>query len=190
MDPSEDVTVPNGGWSGLSSLAAKSPAAEKTMEFSATLAMAASLLLAFATFEMAGILPCRMIWWIPCNRRIRFTEPTHFAPHELPTDVSAFEQVSKVFDGRAGWVLVSGDASDMGSLPGPIAAPRKVLLLRLSTSPGVEDVSEADLMIIPGQTANLKVPFGGTIAPLQNRRLQARADSPVGLAGSRHFSRR
>jgi hypothetical protein len=162
MDSSKDVAIPNGGWERFEQrLAANVMRPKKRRRLLPALAMAASLLLAFATFEIGRHHAAPpVVMDIVQSPDTGATEPTHFAPRDLPTDVSAFEQVSNVFDGRAGWVLVSNDASDVGISSGPIAAPRKVLLLRLSTSLGAK-TSEADLMMIPGQTANLKVPFGG-----------------------------
>ncbi|HEX4056416.1 MAG TPA: hypothetical protein VHX86_19315 [Tepidisphaeraceae bacterium] len=162
IDSSADVTAPRDGWMQFEhTLGAKALRPEHRWNFPRTLAMAASLLLAIATFEIGRhFAVSHDMADAVQSPGAGFTQSTRFAPHELPMDVSAFEQVSKVFDGRASWVLVSGDASDIGVAPGPIAPPRQVLLLRLTTSLGSQMVSDADLMILPGQTADLKVPFG------------------------------
>ena len=94
------------------------------------------------------------------------------APDSLPINssdladrVSVFEHVNQAFDNRAGWVLVSDNASDVGLDPGP-STDRGMLLLRLTVTrkdPRNANkksiVSSADLAILPGRTAKLSMPF-------------------------------
>lgn len=82
-----------------------------------------------------------------------------FTPEEVRQKVQAFEEVSEVFDRQAGWIAVAGETSDLGLAPSPIGGARRVVLLRLTLSRGATVVSQADLVIVPGQTAELTVPF-------------------------------
>jgi hypothetical protein len=162
IDSSADVAAPNGGWARFErDLGANVLSPNRRWSLSPTLAIAASLLLAIAAFDIGlHVAAPRAQVNVARSPDAGSTESTDFAPRDLPTDISAFEQVSRVFDGRASWVLVSRDASDVGLCSGPIPPARRVLLVRLTTSLGAKTISDADLMIIPGQTANLKVPFG------------------------------
>lgn len=82
-----------------------------------------------------------------------------FAPPELRNEVSAFRQVSQVFDGRAGWMLVSDEANDVGVTTSSDMPAHQLLLLRLTLAHGGESASDADLLVVPGQSANLTLPL-------------------------------
>ena len=111
------------------------------------------------------------------------TQPTvsspHFEPHEISQAVSAFDEVSKVFDGRASWMLVSHDSSDVGVASYPIDSGRKVLMLRLTVTRGGQIASDADLLVIPGQTGKLTVPIKA--ASRCGYRIGTSADEPTRL---------
>jgi len=80
----------------------------------------------------------------------------------------AFTKVSKAFDNRAGWMLVSNSDSDVGLDAEPSAASG-MLLLRLTVTrhqavagaaPVFQEiVSSADLAILPGRSARVSLPF-------------------------------
>lgn len=88
--------------------------------------------------------------------------PTHarLAEADVTRQVRAFEEVSQVFDGRASWVMVSDHAADMGLAPQPLERPQPaLLLLRLTMLRGNQIVSQTDLAIVSGQSADLSVPI-------------------------------
>jgi hypothetical protein len=103
-----------------------------------------------------------------------------FNPSDLNTNVKAFQQVSQVFDGHASWLLVSHQASDVGIASGQVATMGRVLLLHLSVSRGGVAVSDADLLIVPGQTADLRVPLEADQS--LHYRISASTDLPTHLA--------
>jgi hypothetical protein len=78
---------------------------------------------------------------------------------DISDQVSVFHQVSDVFEGRAGWVVQAKDTTDVGVVSKPIHSAKELLLLRLTISRQRNIVSQADLVIVPGQTAKLRVPF-------------------------------
>jgi hypothetical protein len=83
-----------------------------------------------------------------------------FAPQRVSHEVNAFAQVSQVFDGRASWLMMSNAASDVGLSTEAVSAQAKnVLLLRLTLTRSGAIVSDADLLVVPGQSANLTVPL-------------------------------
>ncbi len=89
-------------------------------------------------------------------------------PTDVETGVKVFSQVSQVFDHQANWVLISDTDSEVGLVsdrelePAPTRkaepAPQELLLLRLTVLKGHAPVSKADLVIVPGQDAEFRVP--------------------------------
>lgn len=104
----------------------------------------------------------------------------HFTPGDIHHQVTAFRRVSEVYDGRAGWIWVSKGASDVGIAKSNISAAQKLLLLRLTVLAGERQISEADLMVIPGQTADLTVPLEDGAA--LHYRVGTSTDEPTHLA--------
>jgi hypothetical protein len=84
-----------------------------------------------------------------------------FTPEEVVHNAKAFDQVSQAFDHRASWVMFAKGASDVGLSEQPVAQheTKRLLLLRLTMSRGVDVISSSDLMIVAGQTASLTVPL-------------------------------
>lgn len=160
--PSPD-DEPAGGWTSFEARlsAAAKPAHPMRPRW---LAVAAAVLLATGTFlvgRWSERSPTRPIAISSAPETQPDTVQPHFAAHEISQAVNAFEQVSKVFDGRASWMLVSHDSSDVGVAAHPVDSARKVLMLRLTVTRGGKLASDADLLVIPGQTANLTVPIQG-----------------------------
>ncbi len=93
------------------------------------------------------------------------TEARPHVPTPTPGDVArgaaAFAQLSEVFDRRASWMLVSDAGSDVGLSSDVIPPARRLLVLRLTVLRGEAVVSSADLVIVPGRTADLTLPLGG-----------------------------
>ena len=81
---------------------------------------------------------------------------------DITREVQLFENVSEAFDGRTGWVAVGARDGELGlmSAPAPARKQGKLLLLRLAMSQGQQEKSRTDLVIVPGQGANLDVPLG------------------------------
>ena len=104
----------------------------------------------------------------------------HFTPGDIHHEVTAFRRVSEVYDGRAGWIWVSKGASDVGMAENNIGGAEKLLLLRLTVLAGDRQISQADLMVIPGQTANLTVPLEDGVA--LRYRVGTSTDEPTHLA--------
>ena len=71
-----------------------------------------------------------------------------------------FDNISETFDGRASWVAVGDRGSELGLMPASTSKQGKLLLLRLAMSQGQQERSRTDLVIVPGQGANLDVPLG------------------------------
>ncbi len=110
------------------------------------------------------------------------TEETgpHFTVGDIHHEVTAFRRISEVYDGRAGWIWVSKGASDVGIAESNIVGAEKLLLLRLTVLAGERQVSQADLMVIAGQTANLTVPLEDGAA--LHYRVETSTDEPTHLS--------
>ncbi|MFP4145707.1 MAG: hypothetical protein ACLFV3_11250, partial [Phycisphaeraceae bacterium] len=81
---------------------------------------------------------------------------------EARQQAQLFEEVSQTFDRRTGWVaLAGGDGAEMGLLSEPVAGEQRLLLLRLTLWRGGREVSQTDMAILAGQSAELRVPLGG-----------------------------
>jgi hypothetical protein len=163
VDSSE--VEPIGGWesSGNEFLSLAVPTRPRR-NWAFGLAIAASLLVAVGAFEF-GRLADRHTE--PGPLAIQAGPSTHdeaelqFAPSDLNHEVNAFHQISRDYDGKAGWMLVSKDASDVGLSDKDVAAGGQVLVLRLSVTSDGNEISTADVLVVPGQTADLTVPLEG-----------------------------
>ena len=82
-----------------------------------------------------------------------------------------FANVAEVFEGRARWVATAEDDPDLGLAATPIRPAAKVVLMRLVMSHGRKIVSDANLVIVPGESATLTVPFA------EGRKLRYRVDT-------------
>jgi hypothetical protein len=109
-------------------------------------------------------------------------------PADVARRVRAFGEVDRVFDGRAGWLMVSSDASDLGlvnqaiSPAGPrgVGPGRTLILVRLNLARGGVPVSDADVVIVPGATAAVTVPARG--GPPVRYRIGTSAADPLRLS--------
>jgi hypothetical protein len=72
---------------------------------------------------------------------------------EIVDRMQVFDQVSQVFDHRAGWVLIADHGSDVGVGNPPATNSSALLLVRISISRDGALFSNADLVVVPGQTA-------------------------------------
>lgn len=153
---------PAGGWDAFERrLAGQVYASPGRSWRRVTMALAASLLIAGTAFEFGRIVVRSVVpLQVATTGASAAGEElgSHFTPGDITHEVNAFHQVSQVLDGRAGWMLVSDKASDVGVADGALDTG-KVLLLRFTVLADGGKVSEADLVSIPGQTANLTVPL-------------------------------
>ncbi len=96
---------------------------------------------------------------IPHEGQLMATSGTsRFSPAEVPQQVQAFAKVSEAFDNRASWMLISDHSSDVGVAETAITE-RSLVLLRLTLLRAQSVVSKADLVLVPGQQADLTLPL-------------------------------
>jgi hypothetical protein len=163
----EPDAEPVGGWEAYEQRLTAAIRPRRPAWASRTYAIAASLLLAIVAFQVGWMarqsrtIPSVASIKVPPAINAQRNQPPHFQPQEIVHDVTAFDRVSKFYDGRASWMFVSNDASDVGVANQMLGGANKVLLLRLTMCQGTEIASEADLLIIPGQKADLTVPIKG-----------------------------
>lgn len=172
-DSESDLAEPAGGWEAMHDRMSDA-LAERAMPMRRPvvrpgLAIAAALAaVAAATFHIGRFLnpappaPTAMVQPVylvdpqraePAPARISSAEESH--------ELQAFRQVADVYDGRAGWIMLSNssDASDVGMLSPDSRPSNKLLLLRLDLWHGHDLVSNSDLLVLAGQTADLTVPL-------------------------------
>jgi hypothetical protein len=82
-----------------------------------------------------------------------------FSAEEISAHASLFTEVAKVFDRQASWVAVSDQASELGLSADPLKQDDYLLLVRLTMLRDSQAVCRADFVIVPGQSAELTVPF-------------------------------
>jgi hypothetical protein len=151
----EDLpVVPSGGWEQFNRRISR-PASSKWGPI-AIAGIAAAILIALLLRPM---LPGRTL---PNQTADANGDDTmiQFTPHDVDRRVQAFDQVAGVFDRRASWLLVADNASDMGVSDAAIDSDEKLLLLRLTMLRAGKIISNADLIIVAGQSARLTVPLG------------------------------
>ncbi|HZK82119.1 MAG TPA: hypothetical protein VFC46_13650 [Humisphaera sp.] len=138
-----------------------------------TAAAASIFLAAGVAFEM-GQASARPI--SPQPFRGSFSAEHAFSALELSPELDEFGQLSNFYDGHASWMALTKTTTDFGlcDLAQPLG--RQALVLRLTLTRGPELTSRADLLIIPGQTANFTVP--GHYAPDLHYRVTTSAENP------------
>ncbi len=131
------------------------------------LGLAASLLLGVVGFQVGRWYAGSPAPLASGGKNTDVHEPTQNPPPharlaaaDVTRQVRAFEEVSQVFDGRASWVMLSDDATDMGLAPQPLDRPQPALLmLRMTMLRENQIISQADLVIVTGESADLSVPI-------------------------------
>lgn len=126
----------------------------------ASLALAAMVLIAVgaALWSAWFATPASM----PAPHAVRPPAPSSFAamsPSDREQQVQLFDQVAQVFGERAAWVATSDRVSDVGIGPVATADRYRLLILRLSVARDGKLLSRSDIAVVPGQNAELKVPF-------------------------------
>jgi hypothetical protein len=79
----------------------------------------------------------------------------------------AFGEVDQVFDGRTRWLLLTGGQADVSlddavgksAVPGKEKGKEHIVMLRLDLFRDGEMVSTADLLIVAGKTAEVRLPM-------------------------------
>jgi hypothetical protein len=162
MKPAAPAAEPMGGWGAFERRIANSLVTHRSRAWWMPGALAASLLLAVVGWTLylqhaapTGASGDRSVT-ASSDRR---PGPIRFSEREIAERVQVFRGVSEVFDGQTSWVLVGDQEPELGLAPAALAPQRRVLLLRLTVSRDGDVLSQADLVIVPGQTAQLRVPF-------------------------------
>ena len=70
-----------------------------------------------------------------------------------------FQQVSSVFDGKASWLALTDEDPQLGLTAEPLLDATHLLMLRLTVTRSETIVSQVNMAILPGQSAELDVPF-------------------------------
>jgi hypothetical protein len=158
--------APAGGWAafeGRLTAQMKSPARHTWWRISAAMAAGVALLLAgYGLATMArdasgsglGTGSGGSVAAQPLPE-VRFTE------QDASAHAAAFRQVTDVFGGRAQWVMVSDRASDVGVAQRSLGPTRDIFLVRLALTHDGRPAATSDVAIIPGQSADLRVPLEG-----------------------------
>lgn len=154
---SRDVEAkPPGGWAAFENRLAKAAAPPRPRSRLMPAALAASLLIAFTGWAM--YLQVGGVSSKPTSGTQRGGGLAVLSAEEVGEQVQVFDQVASLFDHRLGWVLIGGQASDMGLDADRTNGSGQLLVLRLAASRGRDLCSKADLVIVPGQSASLTVP--------------------------------
>jgi hypothetical protein len=87
------------------------------------------------------------------------------SPDDVAEKVRTFDAIDHSFDGQTRWLMLSGpNNTDVGLInqcpesPATRRAGDKILLVRLNLVRGGDVVSQADVLLVPGTTANFVVP--------------------------------
>jgi len=191
---------PAGGWAGFDARLHRRVHSRARRRPAVPLSLAAAVALAICGWSLyLGVLLAGTRSTDTSSPQVELMALT---PQDVQFGVHVFTQVSEVFDHRADWVLISDRESEVGLVSGgdlkaePIGrlGPSKdeLLLLRLTVRKGRDTISKADLVIVPGQDAEFKVPSsaGSEIRyrvatdPQDSRRMQVWVDlSRPGDAG-------
>lgn len=142
---------PEGGWSAFENRLLQVRLQPKPWRAQNWYALAASVLIGALGFDVGRL------WTRAPGPRAQMGQAV--ATGDFSAPLAAFKTVSKVLDGRANWVMLTNGGSGVDVSPEPVDPPGKVLCLRLSMSRQGIDVSDTDLMILPGRHADLTVPI-------------------------------
>lgn len=79
--------------------------------------------------------------------------------HDIAQAVAVFSNVTDTLDGKASWVAVSKNNADVGLGAAKPAGSRHLLLLRLTLLVDGRTASQADVVIVAGQSATVTLPL-------------------------------
>jgi hypothetical protein len=179
--PADNEGAPPSGWQAfetrLMATTRRPQAQRRRRRWSGlTLAVAASLVIGFMGLT-AGIGA-----WLKWNSHgaAPTGSITALTPAEVSQRTREFTEINRAFDGRAGWVMLAGRQSDLGLAETASTVDLRPLVLRLNLSRDGRCVANADVLIVPGQTADLTIP---TLAGSQLRcRVATSASDPSALS--------
>jgi hypothetical protein len=176
---------PHGGWIGLQRRLDVAVHPPKPRWIRPLLSIAAALLLAAGIFSAGRLSIQSNVPDLAINHPAPSSvspapETASLKPTEIAHQVAAFTQVSSAFDRRASWLLLSDTSSDVGLGDQAIESHRKLLVLKLKVLHAGAAVSDADLAIVPGQTAKLSLPVEG--GKLAQYRISTSTDEPTRLS--------
>jgi hypothetical protein len=177
LAPAGDEGLPPSGWQTYEdALLARThrPPARRWSRL--TLAIAASLVIGL--MGLTAGLGAWLKW--SSNGGAPTAAVTALTPAEVSQRTREFTEINRAFDGRAGWVMLAGRQSDLGLAETASTVDPRPLLLRLNLSRDGRAVANADVLIVPGQTADLTIP---TLAGAQLRcRVATSASDPSALS--------
>jgi len=171
---------PRDGWESMQRRLVKTIPPARNVWIRPVMAMAATVVLVVLGFkagqrESTG--PARTLATTD-KPRVEPPEPAIATP-ELSHTLKAFRTVSPVYDGYAGWMVVSRGTSEIGILPNPVSSAARMLALRLDLWQNDRSISNADLVVVDGQSADLTLPLKG--GRLLHYRVGTSMDDPTRL---------
>lgn len=164
--PEEDACPP-GGWDAFENRLSMHPKAQTLNGMRTKRWWSGGAAIAAALVVVAGV----VAWMLsrqpvdgPQIATIETPAMTKFLPDAAAEQVGAFETLSRMFDGKAGWVALSNGDSNMGLTQRPIAMNegQRLMVLRLTIAGGASSdavLTQTDLIILPGQKADLAIPL-------------------------------
>lgn len=79
--------------------------------------------------------------------------------HDVAQTLAVFSRVADTLDGKASWLVVSKNNADVGLSADEPGTSQHLLLLRLSLLEAGRTVSQADVVIVIGQSATITLPM-------------------------------
>lgn len=175
LRPAPDAAEPDGGWAGLAERLHAALAPRPRRRRAAWNALAA-----------AAVLVAAVIWraaWLPRAGPVPESAAAALAPFSA-ADVAryalAFRQIADVYDQRPSWMVLGENVADLGLDRAADAPASRLLFVRLALTCDGRPVSSADLMIVPGQDAEVGLPAAA--GPELRYHLATSADEPPRLA--------
>ena len=159
----DDTEVePSGGWSAFEDRLTRPMTSRRWRWRWTPPALAASLLLAVAGWSLylggRGDHGPGIAGRAPAGDPPQRLRSLGFTPREVADRVEVFDEVSRDFDRRAQWVVIGDKTTDLGLGEQDQPVGQGLLLLRLTLSGDDDVASRVDLVIVPGQRAELTVP--------------------------------
>lgn len=105
-----------------------------------------------------------------------------FSPKEVQRELDDFAELSRSSNRPVAWMVATNSMSNMGFADDAQPLTRRLLLLRLKLTHGPEVTSSADLLIIPGQSANFTI--SASRGPALHYRVRTSAEDPARISVS------
>lgn len=150
----DEIPAPPSGWLAFQTDLRTPPVRKTVSRARWPLAMAAAVVLLLIGYSVAILVG---------NRANRFEEAPmadlRISREDATTHAAAFRQVADVFDHRTRWLMLSEHGSGMGISQEPLPPVRRLLLIRLVLKHDGSAATTSDVVIVPGQSAELRVPL-------------------------------